>query len=348
MIVHHFQNQLDGLQSAFEGGSPAEVIAAFTSFLDALEAERAAHSADKWKQRAAEIREHPVFAVLSQCPMTRHSLDKPRGYPGDAALLDWIYYPRQREMSIGDPTARYLYHHNVRRTAPAAVRARVKRIAKIIDEVREGGSMLALACGHFREAEFSTAIRDRRLGQIDVVDQDSRSLDIVRARNLHNVNTIEANVMRFPRATKDSHKYDLVYAAGLFDYFSERMAHRVANRLWSHVAPGGVLCIPNYNSGVPDAGYLECFMDWWLIYRNREEMVQIGMALPADSVASTKCELLDEENVWYLQAQKVVVAKPTPDRNRRFDPSVDKSPTHHPHATQAQRTIADSARVSEQ
>ena len=102
------------------------------------------------------------------------------------------------------------------------------------------------------------------------------------------------------------------------------MAQRVANRLWSYVAPGGVLCIPNFNAGIPDAGYLECFMDWWLIYRDRDAMTDIAAALPVDSIESTKCELLDEENIWYLQAKRVLAPKGMSER--RFDGAA--RPTH--------------------
>lgn len=308
MIVHLFNNRLKDLEAALQEDDPQASIDAFTLFLEALEAERASHERDAWVLRAAEIRRHDVFSILRRCPMTRHSLDKPRGYPGDAALLDWIYFPEKREPTIEDPVGRYLFHHNVRRTSPSAVRSRIKYVAEMIDAVPAGGSVLALACGHFREAEFSQAIREGRLSHIDVVDQDPRSIKIVRDQKIPNLTAREGNVMRFPRATKDSPKYYLIYAVGLFDYFSPRMAQRVANRLWSHVAPGGVLCIPNFNRNIPDAGYLECFMDWWLVYRDRKDMDVIADALPADSVADVNMDLRDHDNIWYLQARRKVAS----------------------------------------
>lgn len=309
MIAHQLNNRLKDLEAALGRGEAQASIDAFTIFLEALEAERASHDRDMWVLRAAEIRKHNVFSTLRRCPMTRHSLDKPRGYPGDAALLDWIYFPAKREPSIEDPVGKYLYHHNVRRTSPSAVRARVKHVAEMIDEIPEGGSMLALACGHFREAEFSKAIREGRLGRIDVVDQDPRSLKIVREQGIPNLTASEGNVMRFPRATKDSPRYDLIYAVGLFDYFSPRMAQRVANRLWSHLGPNGVLCIPNFNKNIPDAAYLECFMDWWLVYRDRKDMDEIAASLPSDSVAEVSMDLRDHDNIWYLQARKAAATK---------------------------------------
>lgn len=327
LIVHRLKTELDDLRVAMLDGTPHSALSAFTTFLDSLESQRRDRDHDSWLEQSRVIREHEVFSFLMKCPMTKHSFEKPRGYPGDAALLDWIYFPESKVSELDDPVARFIYDYNVRRTAPSAVRSRARHIAQIIDEVPDGGSMLALACGHFREAECSVSIQQGRLSRIHVVDQDPLSLEIVRERNVPRLTSEEANVMKYPRATADSPRFDLVYAAGLFDYFSPRMAERVANRLWTHVAPGGVLCIPNFNENIPDAGYLECFMDWWLVYRTHAEMLQIGAALPPDSVASTLCELRDDENIWYLQARRKVAvpsqSAKLPNRTLRLDANAE-------------------------
>ena len=183
-------------------GSPRNALNAFTTFLESLETERKKQTRESWAEHSRVIREHEVFPVLLKCPMTRHSFEKPRGYPGDAELLDWIYFPESKVAELDDPVARYIYDYNVRRTAPTAVRLRANHIAKIVDEVPDGGSMLALACGHFREADLSEKIRAGRLGRIHVVDQDPVSLQVVREREIPRLTWEEANVMRYPRATE--------------------------------------------------------------------------------------------------------------------------------------------------
>ncbi len=341
MIAHPLKYQLDALHSVFATAKSDAILDRFSDLLNAIETHREAMPEEAWRDHVDKVRSHPVFASLSRCPMTLHSVQKPRGYPGDAALLDWIYFPEQRATAIEDDIARELYHHNARRTAPSAVRARATRLAKLIDEVPDQGSVLALACGHFREAEFCDSIMTGRIARVDVADQDVRSLEVVRQRSLPNVRAFQANVIRFPAATAESPKYDLVYAAGLFDYFSQRMAQRVARRLWTYVAPGGRLCIPNFNVGIPDAGYLECFMDWWLTYRDREQMQGIADALPDQSVETIRCDLLDEENIWYLQAQRIPSL--VTDRKLRIDPATAPSRPRVPQQPVIRKDNLDSA-----
>ena len=145
MIIHQLKTELDELQKAVVEGPPRAALVAFTAFLDSLEAERKNQDRDTWRQQSRVIREHEVFSFFLKCPMTKHSFEKPRGYPGDAALLDWIYFPESKAIELDDPVARYIYDYNVRRSAPTAVRLRAKHIARIIDEVPDGGSMMALA-----------------------------------------------------------------------------------------------------------------------------------------------------------------------------------------------------------
>ncbi len=66
--------------------------------------------------------------------------------------------------------------------------------------------------------------------------------------------------------------FDLVYAAGLFDYLTEKVARALVARMVTFLKRGGTLLIANFASGLTDAGYMEAFMDWRLTYRTRDQM----------------------------------------------------------------------------
>ncbi|WP_447749844.1 hypothetical protein [Pseudomonas nicosulfuronedens] len=44
-----------------------------------------------WPNIAAQIANSDIAAFMRQCPMTHHAFRQPRGYPGDALLLDYAY-----------------------------------------------------------------------------------------------------------------------------------------------------------------------------------------------------------------------------------------------------------------
>ncbi len=43
-------------------------------------------------------------------------------------------------------------------------------------------------------------------------------------------------------------------------------------RMFDLVTTGGTMIIPNFAKGIIERGYMETFMDWYLIYRDEMEM----------------------------------------------------------------------------
>ena len=72
-------------------------------------------------------------------------------------------------------------------------------------------------------------------------------------------------------------RFDFVYSAGLFDYLNDKLASKLIDKLYHSVSSGGTLLIPNFAPGLLEQGYMETFMDWKLIYRNEEQMIQLAL-----------------------------------------------------------------------
>src|SRR6185436_19111629 len=58
---------------------------------EALRHLRAHLPADEWKTVCEEARQHSLHDLLLESPFTRRAYSKPRGYAGDAVLMDLIY-----------------------------------------------------------------------------------------------------------------------------------------------------------------------------------------------------------------------------------------------------------------
>ena len=110
---------------------------------------------------------HPATQYIHQCPLTYHSFSKPRGYAGDAELLDYIYGFKQPSPSVSALGQEICeYWRNL--TVPSSARLRLDVLAKTIDSVASEAphpvQILSLACGHLREAKKSVAIREGSIG----------------------------------------------------------------------------------------------------------------------------------------------------------------------------------------
>ena len=245
---------------------------------------------ETWPAYARGCLSHPVRALLHQDPFTYRAYSKPRGYAGDAVMMDYIYGIGEAPEAArtATPVGRAIFKHLGTQSAAKAVRYRRHLLARLIDRVcASGGSrVLAIAAGHLREVEFSQAAQNRRLEEFVAFDQDEASLGIVARDYGHlGIRTMPGSVRQILAGKSNPGQFDFVYAAGLFDYLSAPVAAALTARMFEMTLPGGSMLIPNFLTGMLDSGYMESFMDWRLIYRNHADMEKLIEALPAGAVA---------------------------------------------------------------
>lgn len=233
---------------------------------------------------------HPIARYLHADPFTYRAFSKPRGYAGDAVMMDYIYgFDRPDPPDAIREIARMTTDDGC---SPQAVRYRRQVLADAIDAmvVLRGRNIdvTALAAGHLREVSLSTAAQ-QGLVTVTAIDQDEASLEVV-AREyascgahpvVGSVRSILAGKLALGRA-------DLVYSAGLYDYLTQPVAYRLTHWLFDSVAPGGRLLLANFLPSIPDIGYMESFMDWHLIYRDDRQMRALADSLPVSRVASIR------------------------------------------------------------
>lgn len=239
-------------------------------------------NAAEWRMIAAGVcRKHAILATLLLDPFTARSFYKPRGYPGDAVLLDLIYAAGQRDrlLSEATETGRLIYQYSSDRCAPNAVRWRCQHIAQRIDELsqhRRPLRVLSIASGHARELRHSLAAHRGGITEFVALDADRQTLEVAaRESNGVPIITVEANVKMLLRACQNLGAFDLVYSLGLFDYLAEKTASRVIATIAKLLRPGGHAMVANFSPDLPDAGYMEAFMDWWLVYRDEHDLRQL-------------------------------------------------------------------------
>ncbi len=291
-----------------------DVIDGMRDLRDLLRAVRAGVSRASWLTIAEEtVMRHPIAELALGCPVTRRSLEKPRGYPGDAPLLDLIYGVGDKLETPHPATiAGQVHFYVAHSTACRAVRWRrqiiAAELAMLAASAGDALSILSVACGHLREIELLSPATIDRIGAFHALDQDRLSLAEVdrcygkKAR----IRTIEGSVRSIIGRKTSFADIDFVYSAGLFDYLAPPIAMRLIEHLFGFLKPGGRLLVANFTPEVEDVGYMETFMDWRLIYRTPEELNQLFSSLPAQEVAGMKSFTDQRGAVAYAIVEKQV------------------------------------------
>ena len=254
---------------------------------------------ETWPEYARACLNHPICDLLHQDPFTYRAFSKPRGYAGDAVMMDYIYGLDEARHAAREatPLGRAIFQYMDTRPSARAVRYRRQLIAELIDRTacRGGSRVFALAAGHLREVEISDAVRTGKVDDFVALDQDEASLAVI-ARDYARlgVRTINGSVRQILSGKANPGQFDFVYAAGLFDYLSAPAASALTCRMFEMTRPGGLMLIPNFLAGARDSGYMEAFMDWHLIYRDHADMQGLVDGLPSNAVA--ECEIFDDDD----------------------------------------------------
>jgi hypothetical protein len=296
------------LDAAFDEIRAGRLAPALDDLFDDLLARRGEEPA-KWPAYGRGCLNHPVRELLHQDPFTYRAFSKPRGYAGDAVMMDYIYGTGEAATAAREatPLGRAIFKYMGSRPSAQAVRYRRRLLADLIDRTAKRGdaTVLAIAAGHLREAALSAAVRGGAVREFVALDQDQNSLGVVdRDYSRVGIRTLAGSVRQILAGKIDPGRYDLVYAAGLFDYLSAPVAAAFARRMFDMVRPGGLMLIPNFFTGARDTGYMESFMDCHLIYRDDADMRSIAAALPKDSVARAQVFADDVNTITYLLVSK--------------------------------------------
>ena len=259
------------------------VNAGMRRVVDILAVLRSRLPAERWRAVCNSAKLRPIRSTLHQDPHAHRAFLKPRGYAGDPVLLDFIYgcapLPEQTSRCGRD-----VYHWAVEHSSAfRSVKRRRTILAEMIDLAavrRPGARVLAIASGHLREAQLSSALVGRDLRELVALDHDARSLEVLRASFAGlPVRCVQGTLGELIAGRVDLGEFDLIYAAGLYDYLPDPIARRLTSVLSSRLSPGGELVIGNFVR-CWEAAYMEAIMDWFLAYRSEAGLLELAAGIP--------------------------------------------------------------------
>jgi hypothetical protein len=253
-------------------------------------------------QAAKAYTEAQLTPELLGAPLWRQAYAKPLGYPGDYVVMQHIY----EGMAAGDTAFGKVTHALAVLIGQFVVRRKdlVRQAIAAAVAAHAGPGpcvVVSLGCGPAREvAEFLARepLASRPVRFI-LIDQDSAALHFA-ARQLAaaiaagpsdgavRIELRHLSVLRLLRGL-DSETLlpaaDLVYSAGLLDYFSDRTCRTLTRRLYETIAPGGHLLLGNMRAGTDMTWPLELIADWSLGYRSAENILAWTEGLAGAEIA---------------------------------------------------------------
>lgn len=277
---------------------------------------RAGNHVPTWEKMVRQqIAPHPAIASIRQCPLTARCALKPRGYSGDAVMIDYIYGTGTVAAMPDSIAAKSLFSYTLSSPPSRAVRYRRNRLADLIDTCaterihrnQRGLRILSVAAGHGRELELSAAFRSGLISEFVAVDQDAASLEELKrtySSGSTKITTLEMGVKSLLSSKHCLGSFDLIYSAGLYDYLDTRLATRLTAKLFSLLNPSGRLMYANFATDIFSNGYMEAAMDWWLIYRDAQQTMALSDEIDKTQVININEYTDPGRNIYFVELER--------------------------------------------
>jgi hypothetical protein len=294
------------LDEAVEAASISDASWFGSLMLTPLDSARRKIAAEAWKNEIIPLcRNHLAYKFGQECPFSSHSTCKPRGYAGDALLVDFLYRSATIDSAIqaSTPFGRSLCSFWAGSPAAAAVRNRRDLLAKAIMKAAttfDNFTVFSVACGHFRELARANIAENPKIKRVIGLDQDRMSLDHVRQNHPAGVELVHGSISAILRQKTKFSELSLVYASGLYDYLEHRIATRLTKLLFEMLHLGGRIIVPNFLSDAPNRASMELLQDWFLIYRDQEAITSLGVEIPQSQIESVSYHEDHLGSVGYL------------------------------------------------
>lgn len=245
------------------GGPEQQDYEEFTSIVNNLDNERV----DNFREK--------IKTILNEKTLIGHGFVKPYGYPGDFTLIDKIYKFDINE----DPQFKNwdLFFQN--QPGANAVRNRkdffIEYCKKLIIN-RENPKVLILGSGPGSDVyEFLAKNSGSSKISFDLIDFDQAAINFSIEKNSRfngQISYHKINALRF-----NSFKpYDLIWSAGLFDYFKDKHFTFLIRKYINCLTEDGEMVISNFSTKNPTKRLMEVLSDWYLNLRTESDLFRIA------------------------------------------------------------------------
>lgn len=276
-----------------------------------LEKLRIQTSKEDWLNFIKIAERHSLVSIIHEDPFMKRAFDKPRGYSGDAVMLDYVYGLGEMKTT---PLGEQVNIFNRRASGCTGVIRRAQRIGLEIDnlvEKKPEARILSIAGGHSREPTTSLAFRNKKIGELVVIDQDEASLaEVKKCYSENNVITVHLPIKHMILGNLNNlGQFDFIYASGLFDYLEDVEAKKLIQVMFNLLKPGGKLMVTNFSPYTQMRAFMEIFCHWHLIYRDMQDLENLCITYNANQIATKKVYSDETKNIVFIEMKKLLFDK---------------------------------------
>ncbi len=212
--------------------------------------------------------------LLNMDSMIGHTFLKPHGYAGDFELIYKIY----TEWKSDDPDQYKwdeLYH------STETVKAIKARQAYFVNQTSQKYSenkplsVLNLGSGACIDLLAFFNKNPRSPVVFDCVEMDEKAIEFgssVCDNYIDSISFNNQNVFLF----KSAKKYDLIWSAGLFEYFSDKLFISLIRKYFKLLNTGGEFIIANFSENNSSKALLDLMCRWEIEHRSEEKLLELA------------------------------------------------------------------------
>jgi cyclopropane fatty-acyl-phospholipid synthase-like methyltransferase len=104
-----------------------------------------------------------------------------------------------------------------------------------------------------------------------MLDLDKRAIAYAKNKNRKYLDRMTFNNVNVIRYTP-TRNFDLIWSAGLFDYFKGKHFVYLLKKYYEYLNEGGEIIIGNFNIDNPSRRNMEILGDWFLYHRSADEL----------------------------------------------------------------------------
>ncbi|MBW6477781.1 MAG: class I SAM-dependent methyltransferase [Bacteroidales bacterium] len=224
--------------------------------------------------------------ILKSDTLMGHSFIKPLGYSGDYQIIEKMYTSHKSlnpELFKWDEFFHWLPAVSAVVNRKGMAVSLLKSLNRKTQKART--KVLILGSGPATEVnEYFESVTDNKI-YFDLVDFDQRAIEHAEAKNYKYMDYItfhNKNVLRF----SPEGSYDLIWSAGLFDYFQDKLFVRLLRRFSCSLNDQGEMIIGNFNTSNPSRKIMEVLGDWYLYHRTEEQLINFAIeaGIPPENI----------------------------------------------------------------